>query len=107
MNTFDDPDVRYWRRIGAVVSLAVVTALTAGLAFVGGTAPIDHPILSVNCAGEGMPGTVFDDSGTHAALCAGHVSLQPRRSQARLDATLIPPPMPASSAVAEPLPPTF
>ena len=107
MNTIlEDPEVRYWRRISAAVSFVVVAVFLAGLAIVAGTTPGQHPMLSVNCATGGMPGTVFDDSGTHASLCAGHASFERGRLHSRLEAT---PRMPApdAAAVAEPLPPTF
>ena len=101
MNTLDDPEVRYYRRFGAVLSLAVTAAVVTTVTFIGASATRPNPVLAVNCALDGMTGAVFDDSGTHAAMCAGHASPEPAAH------VLAPPPAPSATATAEPPPATF
>jgi hypothetical protein len=104
MNTLEDPQVRYYRRIGAVLCIAVTTAFVAGVSYIGATSRTTHPLLAVNCAVEGAAGSVFDDSGAHAALCAGHAPATRRQHAAH---AVVPPPAPSSDATAEPHPATF
>lgn len=98
----DDPETRQWRRIGAVSSIAVTAAFVAGVTWIGAHASSPRgTALAVNCATEGLSPTIFDDSGTHSAMCAGQVP----EPATRVADTRMPPP--SSTATAEPLPPTF
>jgi hypothetical protein len=98
----EDPQIRQWQRVRALTGVAVLATMVAGIALVGATVPTDPAQLAVNCATIGIEGFPFDDTGAHAALCAGQPL--PARTPQLVDGHM---PAPAADARAEPLPPTF
>lgn len=102
-NLLQDPEIRRWQRARATTALAALCLILAGITFVGATSPAVTARLAVNCATEGLAAGPFDDSGAHAALCAGQ-SPPNRRGTDVADNRM---PAPDAAAIAEPLPPTF
>ena len=103
----EDPETRRFRRISAAMSAAVACSFIGGLAVLAATVPADPAVLAVNCAADDLPGAVLDDSGAHAALCAGHVARGTRQTASAEPSSRMPPPAADATVSDTPHPPTF